>query len=120
MLLHYLETLTSAKQAINDRLQGSVATYLRCGGVVNNQIKNTRSSDAQSGNTGDECSVFSLLRIHIAMIGSVYSRNPPPQKKLTTPETAAKLCALNLFFGRDNELQSKISQISQKLSFNGR
>ena len=32
-------TLMSAKQAINDELQGSVATYLRCGGVVNNQIK---------------------------------------------------------------------------------
>jgi len=31
------ETLTSAKQAINDKLQGSVATYLRCGRVVNNQ-----------------------------------------------------------------------------------
>jgi len=30
----------SAKQAINDKLQSSVATYLRCGGVVNNQIKN--------------------------------------------------------------------------------
>jgi len=29
----------SAKQAIKDKLQGSVATYLRCGGVVNNQIK---------------------------------------------------------------------------------
>jgi len=29
----------SAKQAINDKLQGSVATYLRCGEVVNNQIK---------------------------------------------------------------------------------
>jgi len=29
------ETLMSAKQAINDKLQGSVATYLRCGGVVN-------------------------------------------------------------------------------------
>ena len=29
----------SAKQAINDKLLGSVATYLRCGGVVNNQIK---------------------------------------------------------------------------------
>jgi len=28
----------SAKQAINDKLQGCVATYLRCGGVVNNQI----------------------------------------------------------------------------------
>ena len=27
------ETLTSAKQAINDKLQGSVATYWRCGGV---------------------------------------------------------------------------------------
>jgi len=29
----------SAKLAINDKLQGSVAAYLRCGGVVNNQIK---------------------------------------------------------------------------------
>ena len=34
------ETLMSAKQAINDKLQGSVATYFRCDGVVNNQIKN--------------------------------------------------------------------------------
>ena len=33
------ESLMSAKQAINDKLQGSVARYLRCGGVVNNQIK---------------------------------------------------------------------------------
>ena len=33
------ETLMSAKQAINDILQGSVATYLMCGGVVNNQMK---------------------------------------------------------------------------------
>jgi len=33
------ETLTSAKQAINDKLQGSVAIYLKCGGVVENQIK---------------------------------------------------------------------------------
>ena len=30
------ETFMSAKQAINDKLQGSVATYLRCDGVVNN------------------------------------------------------------------------------------
>jgi len=29
----------SAKQAINDKLQGSVATYLRCSGGVKNQIK---------------------------------------------------------------------------------
>jgi len=29
----------SAKQAINDKLQGSVATYLRYGEVFNNQIK---------------------------------------------------------------------------------
>jgi len=27
----------SANQAINDKLQGSVATYLSFGGVVNNQ-----------------------------------------------------------------------------------
>jgi len=33
------ETLMSAKQAINDKLQGSVATYLSYGGVVNNKIK---------------------------------------------------------------------------------
>ena len=32
------ETLMSAKQALNDKLQGSVAAYLRCGGVVNNHI----------------------------------------------------------------------------------
>jgi len=31
------ETLMSAKQALNDKLQGSVAAYLRSGGVVNNQ-----------------------------------------------------------------------------------
>jgi len=30
---------TSAKQAINDKLHGSVATYLKCGGVVNKQVK---------------------------------------------------------------------------------
>jgi len=29
----------SAKQATNDKLQDSVATCLRCGGVFNNQIK---------------------------------------------------------------------------------
>jgi len=29
----------SAKQAINSNLQCSVATCLRCGGVINNQIK---------------------------------------------------------------------------------
>ena len=29
----------SAKQALDDKLQGSVAACLRCGGVVNNQIK---------------------------------------------------------------------------------
>jgi len=28
----------STKQVLNDKLHGSVATYLRCGGVVNNQI----------------------------------------------------------------------------------
>ena len=33
------ETLMSAKQAIDDKLQGTVATYLKCGGLINNQIK---------------------------------------------------------------------------------
>jgi len=29
----------SAKRALNDKLQGSVAAYLMCGGVVNDRIK---------------------------------------------------------------------------------
>jgi len=42
------ETLVSAKRAINDKLQGSVATYLRHGGVVNNQIKKGLQCVAES------------------------------------------------------------------------
>ena len=34
-----LWSINVTKQANNDKLQGSVATYLKCGGVVNNQIK---------------------------------------------------------------------------------
>jgi len=33
------KTLMSAKQALNDKLKGSLAAYIRCDGVVNNQIK---------------------------------------------------------------------------------
>jgi len=33
------KTLISAKQAINDKLLGSVAIYFRCSKVVHNQIK---------------------------------------------------------------------------------
>ena len=33
------ETLMSAKRALNDKLQGSVAAYLRCGEVVDNHVK---------------------------------------------------------------------------------
>jgi len=33
------ETLMSAKQTSDDKLQGDVAAYLMCSGVVNNQIK---------------------------------------------------------------------------------
>jgi len=33
------ETSMSTKRAINDESQGSVATYLTCCSVVNNQIK---------------------------------------------------------------------------------
>jgi len=32
------EMSMSAKQALNDKLQGSIAEYLRCDGVANNQI----------------------------------------------------------------------------------
>jgi len=33
-----LRNINGRKQAINRKLQGSVAAYLKCGGVVNNQI----------------------------------------------------------------------------------
>jgi len=33
------ETSISTKQALDDKLQGTVAAYLRCSGIVNNQIK---------------------------------------------------------------------------------
>ena len=33
------ETIMSAEQAINDKLQGSVAIYLRCGEVFNNKLR---------------------------------------------------------------------------------
>jgi len=39
MLPHYLVKHYWRLQAVNDKLQGIAATYLRCGGVVNNQIK---------------------------------------------------------------------------------
>ena len=38
-LANACEKLISAKQAINNKLQGRVATYLRCDGVVNIQIR---------------------------------------------------------------------------------
>ena len=39
MLPHYLTKTNVTKQAINDKLQGSLAAYLRCDVVVNNHIK---------------------------------------------------------------------------------
>ena len=33
------ERKSQANAAINDKLQGTVVTYLGCGGIVNNQIK---------------------------------------------------------------------------------
>jgi len=39
MLPYYLAKINVTKQANNDKLQGTVATHLKCGGVVNNQIK---------------------------------------------------------------------------------
>jgi len=48
-----------------------------------------------------------FARIGMLYFGSVYSRhlfwgNPP--KTYNFPKMAARLCAQNLFFGRDNEL----------------
>jgi len=38
----------SAKQAVNDKLQGSVATCATCGRVVNNQIKKRFIAESES------------------------------------------------------------------------
>jgi len=37
-------------------------------------------------------------------IPGIFFREGNPPKKVTIPQTAARLCALNLFFGRDNEI----------------
>jgi len=37
------ESSKSAKQAINDKSQGSVATYLRCGGLLITKLRKKRS-----------------------------------------------------------------------------
>ena len=44
LLLSYVATLPCeinnvTKQAIDDKLQGRIATYLRCGEIVNNEIE---------------------------------------------------------------------------------
>ena len=80
----------SAKQAINDKLQGSVATYLRYVGVVNNQIKkgllpslpmkkcfksvNMRQSYRQEG----DCLVHSVLPATTLLKDQESSRHNPP------------------------------------------
>ena len=38
-------------------------------------------------------------------IWGIWGESPPKKKTYNPPPTAAKLCALNLFFGRYNELQ---------------
>ena len=75
MLLHSLVKHLSAKQSINDNLQGSVATYLRRGGVYNNKIKkglllslrvkkNLKSVNIwQSYKQERGCLIYALLRL---------------------------------------------------------
>ena len=42
---------------------------------------------------------------HMCLFLASFRAQSPPKKTYNSPTTAAKLCALNLFFGRDNELQ---------------
>ena len=44
-------------------------------------------------------------RHHCLSQASFGGGNPPPQKKTYNPLTVAKLCALNLFFDQESELQ---------------
>jgi len=50
MLLHYLAKhyCQQNKPLTNDKLQGSVAVYLTCGGVVNDQIKERFLAESES------------------------------------------------------------------------
>jgi len=56
------ETLVSTKQAINDKLHGSVTTYLRCGGVVNNQIKKGLLLSVWAKNLSEICEYLAKLQ----------------------------------------------------------
>ena len=62
----------SEKQGINDKLQGSVATYLRCGGIVNNQMKK---------------SLLLSLRVWIFLIGEYLGK--------VTSKSVVVLCTLH-------------------------
>jgi len=46
------EPLVSANEAINDKLQGSVGTYLRCGGVVNTKLRTVYVKNTVKKNLG--------------------------------------------------------------------
>jgi len=48
-----------------------------------------------------------LVVVMVAIIPDIFlvGEFPPQKKNLQSPQTAAKLCALRLFFGPDNELK---------------
>jgi len=45
----------STKQALNDKLHGSVAAYFRCSGVVNNQIKKVLPGERDNARNNARC-----------------------------------------------------------------
>jgi len=74
----------SAKQAINDKLQGNVATQLRCDGVVNNQIEkglllNLRQNFFKEVNTWQSYKQERGCLMHFAHLASTLLR----QRKCT-------------------------------------
>ena len=58
---------------MKDKFQGSVATYLRCGGVVNNQIKKgllLREKKLKSVNTGQSYKQERGCLMHLARLAN--------------------------------------------------
>jgi len=81
----------SAKEAINDKLQGSVATYLMCDGVVNNQLKKGLLTELWPR----VCGPLFWPTLYIAyqqtatarsVIAACHAWNTLPLKSLPTPE----------------------------------
>jgi len=107
-----------AKQVINTKLQGSVATYIRLGGVVNNQIKkglllSMRVKKLKSVNIWQSYKQERDCLVHFARLANTLLKTEkivaPPAGSSTQPQPKTEnnfsaFCTRETAFGKQNLL----------------